>query len=316
MAPREGEPVSAGVLSVPSVLGQTAEEVLFYPWSTYDAQAMLSLPDAVRQEYADTLGADGAEGHVAALAAFYAEALSPFQLLFDAEYDGEAISRAIEVGQSEQLGHPIFLKEFYASGGEGGEELLLSFARATTASSGQSISYLVKPARSETLSQERQDRALAQVRADLESLLQLDEKHWESNELVWLLRRYYEFSHTFGLYYEPLEVLSQNIEVSQAYLSFSYGDPYTNSYSNSYSNSYPEHEYTTDTQLRTAPEEVQKLSLDAALDQVEKLSGCTVQLVSTPQQIVLLFTGPDRSVVGVYYDIQLERYSGIGLSGG
>lgn len=36
VAPRAGETVSAGVVSVPPVLGQSTEEVLFYPWSLYD----------------------------------------------------------------------------------------------------------------------------------------------------------------------------------------------------------------------------------------------------------------------------------------
>lgn len=302
--------MNAGVLSVPSVLGQTAEEVLFYPWSTYDTLPIQPLSDVLRQQRIET-GNDDTERAMEALSEFYNGLLAPFQDIFGAEYDGKAIFQALEEGENGQLGFPLFLKDFSASGPEN-EELLLSFARVVTASSGQSISYLVKPAQSETLSQERQDRALAQVRADLESLLQMDWEQMEQSELYLLLSRYYDFSHTFGLYYEPLESLSRNIEASQAYLSFSYSDPYTDSYSNSYT----EHEYTMNAQLKTAPEETQQLPLDAALDRMEKLSGCTVQLVSTPQQIVLLFTGPDRSVVGVYYDIQLERYSGIGLSGG
>ena len=47
-APRTGEVISAGVVSVPSVLGQTAEEALFYPWSMYDYQTLAPLPDEVQ----------------------------------------------------------------------------------------------------------------------------------------------------------------------------------------------------------------------------------------------------------------------------
>ena len=44
VAPKTGEVWSAGEVSVPTVFGQTAEEVLFYPWSLYDTQTLYPLP--------------------------------------------------------------------------------------------------------------------------------------------------------------------------------------------------------------------------------------------------------------------------------
>ena len=40
----------------------------------------------------------------------------------------------------------------------------------------------------------------------------------------------------------------------------------------------------------------------------------TIQLITTPQQIVILFDLGNSSTLGIYYDIQLERYSGCGMS--
>ena len=45
VSPRTGEVQSAGVVTIPTVLGQTAEEVLFYPWSMYDTQPLRHLTD-------------------------------------------------------------------------------------------------------------------------------------------------------------------------------------------------------------------------------------------------------------------------------
>ena len=47
-APRAGAVVSAGVVRIPSVLGQSAEEALFYPWSLYDMQTLVPLPEQVQ----------------------------------------------------------------------------------------------------------------------------------------------------------------------------------------------------------------------------------------------------------------------------
>ena len=39
-----------------------------------------------------------------------------------------------------------------------------------------------------------------------------------------------------------------------------------------------------------------------------------IQFISTPRQIVLLFQTNSGTSIGVYYDIQLGRYSGLGMS--
>lgn len=40
IAPPTGEVRSAGVVTIPTVLGQTAEEVLFYPWAVYHSESL------------------------------------------------------------------------------------------------------------------------------------------------------------------------------------------------------------------------------------------------------------------------------------
>ncbi len=51
VAPQSGETVSAGVVSVPSVLGKSAGEVLFYPWPLYETQELRPPPDLVLDSY-------------------------------------------------------------------------------------------------------------------------------------------------------------------------------------------------------------------------------------------------------------------------
>ena len=55
------------------------------------------------------------------------------------------------------------------------------------------------------------------------------------------------------------------------------------------------------------------VSLDELLELSDGLS-CSVQLITTQEQIVVLFSCSNGSVVGFYYDIQLGCYSGIGVS--
>lgn len=293
VAPRTGEPVNAGVLPVPSVLGQTAEEVLFYPWSAYDALNLLPYSTTVEQELT-AAGQEDAQAVLSAYAQVFSNVLSPFRTLFGAEYDDELLFHAVELGQSDQLGNPLFLKDYPASGPEG-TQLLLSFAWSAPLSQNGSVSYLVKPARPEALSQQRQDQALARVRADLEALLRLEWEEGGEPELFLLLTRYYDAAHSLGLSYEPLGSLGERLKTARYYLSLAESEA---------------------DEAFAAEMEPEALPLDEALERLEHVGGCTVQLISTPTQIVLLFTGPDRAVVGAYYDIQLERYSGIGLSGG
>ena len=39
-----------------------------------------------------------------------------------------------------------------------------------------------------------------------------------------------------------------------------------------------------------------------------------VQLISTPRQVVVLLSRQGQWTLGIYYDVQLERYSGFGIS--
>ena len=54
-------------------------------------------------------------------------------------------------------------------------------------------------------------------------------------------------------------------------------------------------------------------SLDDLLELFDGLS-CPVQLITTQEQIVVLLSCSDGTVLGFYYDVQLGCYSGIGVS--
>ena len=63
-----------------------------------------------------------------------------------------------------------------------------------------------------------------------------------------------------------------------------------------------------------APEEFESSSIDEFLSAVERIMDWSIQIITTQQQILVLFTRPGGAVFGIYYDIQLGCYSGIGVS--
>lgn len=302
VTPRAGETVSAGVLSVPSVLGQTAEEVLFYPWSQYDAQTLSPLPsDYWSHELWEETPVDTPLSNL----------LAAFQVL-GASYDQSALLSHLVWNDGKYL----FLKDFPTTLCEDETPVTLSFAFSESAvhSLSVSISYLIYPAQSVEPTQEQQNAALEKVRSDLleylrafgtlqseplelleafgkeETMAELEEMYGQNtNELAFLLDSFFIY------YWELTSVWGESVAVGemeqlshlrdllqQAGLSYESGD-------------------------------LSQVSLEELLDVLED-HGCTVQLISTPQQIILLFTLNDGSVFGVYYDIQLERYSGFGMS--
>lgn len=303
--PRTGEAFSAGVLNVPSVLGQTAEEVLFPPWPLYGAQPLDALSELTWTTLFDDYGSD-ADPSLEKIVLEYSEEysnrfLSPFSL-FGAVLDNQAAFEHSEVSAQRQR-TLLFLKDLPARSPDG-TPLSLSFAYSDSAP--VAISYLVRPAQPQTLTEAQQEEALERVKTDLRDLLtsagtlniirsvekgteisvdySIEEGLYEyaapqiDNAMTRLLDEYFNLATAQSIYYWPLLPISEYIAGEL--------DMFT-------------------------PE----TSLDDALAVLDS-AGLQIQIVSTPEQIIILFTYDSSGMLGVYYDIQLQQYSGIGLSYG
>ncbi len=271
--PQVGQVMSAGALNVPTVLGHTAEEVLFYPWPMYDAQTLYPLTD-------DIVDAE-----------VFRLMLEPARAMGAGDID---IDAALETGRTNfdpdtlrppsGLSAQLFLKDQSAGTDPAGTPVDLSFAISEDSIDNNSISYLVRPARQRELSEQQQAQALTVVEADLQSLLL---QQWEENGLTQVVSDFYS-------------------AMSESYLGGV-------GVSNTFELFFTENQYYAQIISEDAELPSSEMS-NSELKQLLSDTGCSTQIISTPQQIVVLFTLSDGHLVGVYYDIQLERYSGIGLT--
>ena len=297
VAPRTGETISAGVLSIPSVLGHTAEEVLFDPWPMYEPQALFPLSENFHNSL---LQAEN----------------SRLSLLLDAcgllgiSYDNETLLGNLlwNVDHNQDPNRlQLFLKDFPAALNEGQTPVILDFAMSQTSPSSisylvwppetyriteteeylnkttrSSISYVVRPLEACELTEEQRQAALSNVKSDLaKCMLSADRA---GNGLAELL-----FS--FSEYYEEWKIEEFFLPIEQLRLPFPYSSVQGMEFD------------LTDTNA------LEKVLVDQAV-----ASPGTVQLITTPQQIVVLLDLGNGSTLGIYYDIQLERYSGFGMS--
>lgn len=315
VSPRTGEVRSAGVVTIPTVLGQSAEEVLFYPWSMYDTQPLRHLTDdellynlgldslgttmeEVNQSLSETHNVNGA-GYGTILQLF-----TNFELIMPLSVQWDGLTAALEWNLDEDGGAPaagqqIFLKDFPARAGQEDQvPVTLSFA----AGDDGSLSFLIRPAQAGTLTGEEQAAALERVENDLLMLFfpAYDAELWDSAEEGWpaengaaglpglalrrLIQNFFEYNYRLGLgSVEPInDFLNDRANVVDM--------------------------------AGIAPEDFESIAIDEFLSIFETTVGWNIQIVTTQQQILVLFTRPGGAVFGVYYDIQLGCYSGIGIS--
>lgn len=302
--PRAGEVQSAGVVTIPTVLGQTAEELLFYPWSMYDTQPLRRLTD---DELLDSLGldalgatmeevnqvlseADGVNdaGHGTVLQLF-----SNFELIMPLSVRWDGLPAALEWNLDEDGGAPaagtqLFLKDFPAlAGREDQVPVTLSFA----ASGDGSLSFLIRPARAGTLAGEEQAAALERV----------------GNDLIGLFSAGYDAELPDGAADPPGLALRRIIQTF-----FDYN--YRSGFSIEFINDFLDDRFQFAITAGIAPEDFESIAIDELLSIVETAMGWNIQIVATQQQILVLFTQSGGAVFGVYYDIRLGCYSGIGVS--
>lgn len=286
-APRTGEAVNAGVLPIPSVLGQTAEEALFYPWSLYEIQKLTPITE-------DELAPLRTGDMLTAVAAFDALGVeyNPDQLVKSQLWNGGE-----NTGSNGEL---IFLKDFPAVLADGGVPVSLNYALCLV--NPLSISWLVQPQTEAELTEQQRQAALEKVREDLAGLLwyMYNSGGDYENDLMQLIMN-------FGVRFSDM-----NMDVFLNWLE-ALIDLLHRQYSGDIeAPSFDEYVQIVESASSARPEQ----DLSASLEELLALGNGAVdiQLISTPRQVVVLFSWPDTWTLGIYYDVQLERYSGFGLS--
>lgn len=318
VAPRTGEVRSAGVLTIPTALGQTAEEVLFYPWSMYDTEAIYDIPDE-NLLYIFDLEAYGvtledirenlANIDLSATDNTFVSLLSNFTLIQPVHMPWGDLFSALEwnyppQGHLPTNGH-IFLKDLPTviidETKQAQIPVTLSFAIGDSAP--LSVSFLIRPAEARTLTEEEQASALERVETDLRQLLLFNhvpiaESPADSDveydpeadvivtEMEALLKTFFDYNYNAELSFSSILLHINDFFDSRAYFVEAAG---------------------------SSVDDLYQVPMDEFLSTVEANIGWNIQVITTQQQIVVLFTQAGN-VFGIYYDIQLGCYSGIGIS--
>ena len=175
--------------------------------------------------------------------------------------------------------------------------MLLSYALSY--SGPQSISWLMTPREAAEPSEEQRQAALDKVKDDLEGLL------WY---LLYPNRAYTsdmaEFMQGFDKQFTALNLKALHERLEVMILQMRDGMIF---------NYHQQTPSVAEIPWYDIPQPSEPFSLDELMELMNG-GGASLQLVSTPSQIILLFTSGTGIMLGVYYDIQLERYSGLGVS--
>lgn len=289
VAPPAGEVVSAGEVSIPSVLGQTADEVLFYPWTVYDMQTLTPISE-------DELSIYGPDNLFTAVAAIKA---------LGADFDMEQLVRAQQVSEGRHLAaannEARYVKDFPARLGD--VPVLLSYAQSGY--NPTAVSWLMRPAQEAAISEEQQREALDKVQNDLAGLIWYNvmapERNY-SNDLTIFLREFDVLRDEALLFYGWLSEWMQLMYFQ---------------YTGGYGELAEEQQGAGVTIYPDGQEAWQGEPPPYTLEELLAMGQggfVDIQFISTHRQIVLLFYQNSDTKMGVYYDIQLGRYSGLGMS--
>lgn len=315
VSPQTGEVQSAGVVTIPTVLGQTAEEVLFYPWSMYDTQPLRHLTE---DELLDNLGLDALGTTLEEVKQALSEAgdindagygtilplFTNFGLIMPLSIQWDELITAMEWNLDEDGGAPaagqqLFLKDFPALAGlEDQVPVTLSFAAG-----GSGLSFLVRPAQAGTLTGEEQAAAMEQVENDLLALF--SNAYTYTAELPDSAVEKWPAGDSAA---DPPGLALRRI--IQTFFDYNY----RSGFSIEFINDFLDDLFHVADEAGMAPEDFASITIDEFLPIFETTKGWNIQIITTQQQILVLFTQSGGAVFGVYYDIQLECYSGIGVS--
>lgn len=312
VAPREGVRTSQPTPAIPTVQGQTAEELLFPPWNLYD-------------------------GLTLAETAPYYQGFIPYYFgLLGVRMGQDApttlpraiLSNLAEADRPQREPQCMFLRDYPALL-ESGEPVLLQYAemfRSDDLSSSygrNSLSFLVRPAAPRSLTEAEQEAAQEKVRQDLKTYLMLGEpvafaplltglmgadNYYAADLDEWLSEAQPDETGRLGYPGESDLLARINEEVL---VDLALCDTYSLNNRLYLLGSF----FANGRELARsiAPDgDPAQLSLEAFTAAQSEIYSYSIQLVSTPTQVVVLLSLND-SMVGIYYDIQLARYSGVGI---
>lgn len=302
VAPRAGILTEQETPAIPTVLGQTAEEVRFPPWQLYDALPLERFEEA-----------DGIWLNEDAMLLYYFRQLGAALDAGDAgpmqramEFTTQASSR--DAGQDP---NGLFLCD-YPAALPGGEPVLLQFAsmRGRNYSVlGSSFSFLLEPAGPQPQSEQRQAEALERVKRDLKSYL-MQGLPVDFAPLLGQMfgANYWEVDDAGTERMEELLLAPVN---RLDWFEIPLIDPFE--LDNALYNLVNYIAVGRDLAGAIAPDgDPARLDLETFIEAQNDYGTYTIQLVTTPRQIVILLSF-GGAVTGIYYDIQLERYSGLGI---
>lgn len=325
IAPPVGEIISAGVQNVPSIPGLTADQLLFHPWDSYALEKCSPMTEAfLADPYSDLNQAmyalipsaiEQAEDNPEALL----EQFLPVVMLpsdWDLQYEQTDLEAHME-WSTDNNGREfhVFLTDLPAklSRDASNTDITLSCGISCPRTSVNGFSMVAQPAQAVSVSDEARQAALDKVDSDLYDLFQIRQV-CES--------LYYGEADSSNLtltYASPTDVLflapSLVAESWEAYFRHPSGlGPYLLHLQDATSGSLDLISSLMESCLLTLDDVSTDLDLDAMLDRLEELQGWSVQRISTPTQIALLFHNPYIGTIGFYYDITLACYTGMGFS--
>lgn len=312
-APRAGELIEQETPPLPTVLGQTAEEVRFAPWPLYDILEKNKATDyfAELNQYNE----------------FFPYYFGQMGVRLPIEAVGR-IPQEMEITLADQGAgadwqpENIYLRD-YPAALQNGAPVLLQFAAAAS-----SFSFLAQPAVPQPQSAERQAAALGRVRQDLEAYLIRgepvdfapllgslvsaeycanvetgggDAQDWAEAVLLAPVNTTVMFDIPLADWYTLGDRVFQLAWCIGEGRSLAAGSPPV-----SEAQGPPEN-------LPGTPEDgAGQPALEDFLSAVSEQDLYSVQLITTPSQVVVLLEHP-LAIFGIYYDIQLEQYSGVGV---
>ncbi len=316
-APRAGELIERETPPLPTVLGQTAEEVWFAPWPLYDILE--------RGKAADSFA------ELSQWNEFFPYYFAQMGVRLPTEA-AERIPQRMELTLTDTGPGPggepdnIFLRD-YPAALQNGAPVLLQFAACNG-----SLSFLMQPAEPQPQNGERQAAALGQVRRDLEGYLVRGEPAAFAPLLSNLVGVEYCASVETGdgsdaldwgeaMLLAPVNTAAMlDIPLVDWYtvgdrvyqLAFSIGQGRTLALGGAEG-----------MEVRSAPDDLPSgeeaapgdagwPALEEFLAAVNEKGLYSVQLITTPGQVVVVLE-TSSAIFGIYYDIQLERYSGVGM---
>lgn len=313
VAPKTGKVVSAGPVSIPTVLGQSAEEVLFYPWSMYDTMALRTLTDeelfydmnlfSLFPDIQDISDIDDVMEMFDEYPELFDKYMESDQLYYglhsflpELSYSHNDLIHSLMCNDMQKLGYSgfqfLFLKDFPAVLKESNVPVTMNMSFSNDMRI--AFSFLLKPQNPEEIAEEDLLHAKEKVEQDLRDLFLQGTAHEPEPK---------ESKSKSATKKENLPVPSFESELAGVLNGFGEIDPVSN--------------FLNDTVLITDmiyqmwpdPEQVPMNQLLGAIPS----TGWSIQMIDTQQQIVLQFSYMG-AVFGLYYDVQLGMYSGFGMT--